>query len=260
MMTGGDLTVNGVRNYANNKTTIFNPATNTVATGVPMHYRAGIRRSFRCPMRTSWFWGMGDPGKRSGTRSACCHAGGLPRRTGWRSLTGVSVTDWYYPHAFVTPTGNVFHVEPSGAMSSITTSGTGALSGYNGLVPLGNSYIPTVMVAPGKLLSIRKASVVVIDVNGTQPIVTATGNLDQLRNDGSATLLADGQVLVNGGSTVHNALTGVAYYDANLESGDRKLDDGGQCNQTASLSFECVVAARRLGLTAGADHPDRSSI
>ena len=212
MMTGGDLTVNGVRNYANNKTTIFNPATNTVATGVPMHYPRWYPTIVPLPNGDKLVLGGwvtrengADPVQPAATPEVY-HAA-----TGWRSLSGVSVTDWYYPHAFVTPTGNVFHVEPSGAMSSITTSGTGALQRYNGLVPLGNSYIPTVMVAPGKLLSIRKTSVVVIDVNGTQPIVTPTGNLDQLRDDGSATLLADGQVLVNGGSTVHNALTGVAY-------------------------------------------------
>ena len=31
LTTGGDLTVNGARNFANNKTTIFNPSTNTIS-------------------------------------------------------------------------------------------------------------------------------------------------------------------------------------------------------------------------------------
>ncbi len=212
MMTGGDLTVNGVRNYANNKTTIFSPATDTVANGVPMHYPRWYPTIVPLPNGDKLVLGGwitrengSDPVKPAVTPEVY-HAG-----TGWRSLSGVSVTDWYYPRAFVAPSGNVFHVEPSGTMSGITTSGTGAIQTYNGVVPLANSYLPTVMFAPGKLLSIRKASVVVIDINGTQPAVTPTNTLDQLRDDASATLLADGQVLVNGGSTVHNALTGVAY-------------------------------------------------
>jgi len=38
LITGGDLTVNGIRNYGNNKTTIFNPAANTVSAGIQMQY------------------------------------------------------------------------------------------------------------------------------------------------------------------------------------------------------------------------------
>jgi hypothetical protein len=212
MMTGGDLTVNGVRNYANNKTTIFSPTTNTVANGVPMHYPRWYPTIVPLPNGDKLVLG-GWVTRENGTEPVqpavtpeVYHAG-----TGWRTLTGVSVTDWYYPPAFVAPSGDIFHVDPSGAMSSIKTGGVGALQLYKGVVPLGNSYLPTVMFAPGKLLSIRKASVAVININGTQPTVTPTDNLDQLRDDASATLLADGQVLVNGGSTVHNVLTGVAY-------------------------------------------------
>jgi hypothetical protein len=212
MMTGGDLTVNGVRNYANNKTTIFNPAANTIATGVPMHFPRWYPTIV--PLANGDKLVLGgwvtrengaEPVQPAATPEVY-HAA-----TGWRSLTAVSVTDWYYPHAFVTRFGSVFHVEPSGAMSSRTTGGAGRLQLDDGHAPLGNSFIPTVMFAPGKLLSIRAASVVVINVNGLQPTVTRTGNLDQLRDDASATLLADGEVFVNGGSTVHNQLTGVAY-------------------------------------------------
>jgi len=49
----------GVRNYANNKTTIFNPATNTVGSGVAMHYPRCTRQSSRSPTAISWFWAAG---------------------------------------------------------------------------------------------------------------------------------------------------------------------------------------------------------
>src|SRR6476469_9609689 len=38
LSTGGDLTVDGLRNFANNKTTIFTRTTNTIAPNTPMHY------------------------------------------------------------------------------------------------------------------------------------------------------------------------------------------------------------------------------
>src|SRR5271165_3447900 len=38
LTTGGDLTVNGQRNFANNKTTLFNPSTNTLSSSTPMQY------------------------------------------------------------------------------------------------------------------------------------------------------------------------------------------------------------------------------
>ena len=38
LTTGGDLTVDGQRNFANNKTTIFRRTTNTIASNTPMQY------------------------------------------------------------------------------------------------------------------------------------------------------------------------------------------------------------------------------
>jgi hypothetical protein len=256
MMTGGDLTVNGVRNYANNKTTIFSPATDSVATGVPMHYPRWYPTIVPLPNGDKLVmggWVTRDNGTdpvQPATTPEVYHAA-----TGWRSLSSVNVADWYYPRAFITPAGTVFHVDPSGAMSSITTSGTGALQRYNSLVPAGNSYIPTVMFAPGKLLSIRKTSVVVIDVNGTQPIVTPTANLDQLRDDGSATLLADGRVLVNGGSTVHNALTGVAYTTQIWDPATGKWTTGASATKPRLYHSNALLLPDGSVLTAGGGSP-----
>jgi galactose oxidase-like protein/Kelch motif protein len=67
------------------------------------------------------------------------------------------------------------------------------------------------MFAPGKLLSVRSQSVIVVDLNGPQPTVTPTANISQLRKWSNATVMADGKVLVTGGSAVANQLTGVAY-------------------------------------------------
>lgn len=215
LMTGGDLTVNRARNYANNKTTIFDPATNSVSGGAQMQYPRWYGTLVPLP--------NGDKLVLGGYLTLQPVANGAVQRastpeyysptTGWRSLTGAVAigADWYYPRAFVTPAGGVFELDANGMMFTRTTSGTGTILRSNVTAPLGSNVMPTVMFAPGKLLSLRMSSTVVIDLNGPAPIVTPTANIDQVRQDASGTLLADGTVLVNGGSMVHNVLTGVAY-------------------------------------------------
>ena len=51
----------------------------------------------------------------------------------------------------------------------------------------------------------------VVDFTHSVPVVTQTDNIDQERYWSSGTILADGKVLVTGGSEVPNELTGVAY-------------------------------------------------
>lgn len=66
------------------------------------------------------------------------------------------------------------------------------------------------MFAPGKILSLRRnKTAVVVDINGNgDPTVTLTGAPSAERLYGSATVLADGRVWVNGGSSGGNSLTG----------------------------------------------------
>jgi hypothetical protein len=72
--------------------------------------------------------------------------------------------------------------------------------------------LPTIPFAPGKVLSLRGSQEVdVVDFSGSVPLVSQTDGMDQVRYWASGTVLADGKVLVTGGSTVDNMLTGVAY-------------------------------------------------
>ena len=57
------------------------------------------------------------------------------------------------------------------------------------------------MYAAGKILSVRmNQKVDLIDVNGPQPVVTPGPDTDQVRYWSNTTLMADGKVLLNGGS------------------------------------------------------------
>ena len=68
------------------------------------------------------------------------------------------------------------------------------------------------MYAPGKILAFRKLNRArLIDLNGATPKVTTVGGVGQDRFHGSATVMADGKVLVSGGSMVSNVALGVAY-------------------------------------------------
>jgi hypothetical protein len=215
MISGGDLTVNGGRNYANNQTTLFSPGANALSTGVQMNFPRWYAALVPLPNGDKLVMGGSTTIVPAG--SAPVPKASIPElydpATGWVSLPGANstITDWYYPKAFVAPAGNVIEVSWANGIFNIGTGGTGSIQHYNGISLPGNPYLPTVMYAPGKLLSVRSQSVVTIDINGPTPIVTQTAPLDQIRNDGNATVLADGTVLVNGGSTVANQLASAAY-------------------------------------------------
>jgi hypothetical protein len=128
----------------------------------------------------------------------------------WRALTGARKVVAYYPMMFVAPDGRVAMVGPGRQTWYLNTSGTGGwtagpLSVYS--VSGGRDYGSAVMYDAGKILL----------VGGNQSAPTATAEVINL-NQGSgaawrniapmsvgrrqlnATLLADGTVLVTGGS------------------------------------------------------------
>jgi YVTN family beta-propeller protein len=67
------------------------------------------------------------------------------------------------------------------------------------------------MFRPGRILQLSSNSTAaaVIDITGSQPVVTGTQAMASRRQWVSATVLADGRVLATGGSAVDNQLTGV---------------------------------------------------
>ena len=140
--------------------------------------------------------------------------------TGWRTLTGATSEAAYggmganynYPRAWLAPNGKIFVLGNNERMFSLDTSGSGSLQTFKERVPRGMPKIPSVMFEPGRILSVRRgAQAVVIDINGDTPVVTPTGSLSQHRENGMAVLLADGQVMVSGGSSGGNVLEGAAY-------------------------------------------------
>jgi hypothetical protein len=136
---------------------------------------------------------------------------------GWRTLWGATseaafgINGWFYPRGFQAPNGKVFVLGSDGKMFYLDPTGNGAITQLPQTTAGGSPILPTLMFTPGKLLSVRSQQVIVIDLNNQQPAIMPTAGLSQQRLWSNATVLADGKVLVTGGSAVRNQLIGVAY-------------------------------------------------
>jgi hypothetical protein len=76
------------------------------------------------------------------------------------------------------------------------------------------------MYLPFKVLSVRANKIVqVVDLSSNPPVVTTLPNIGKDRLWANGTLLADGGVLVSGGSGVNNELTDVDYQAEFVEVG-----------------------------------------
>ena len=218
LLTGGDKTVNGARNYSVPDVNFFDYLSNS------------LRRSAQSMAVARWY-----PSVVTLTDGNVLVLGGrdtlVPTpaistpelydvNTGWRSLAGATSnnaygsggSEWFYPRAWVGPTGLVFVVNGAGATYRMNPAGTGSITQLPLTVPLGNYFLPSVMYAPGKILTVRSGSLAgVIDINPTTPTYTPTAPVSQERLWSSSTVLADGRVLVSGGSRLENQAVDVAY-------------------------------------------------
>jgi len=229
LIVGGDATVKTERNYANNSVNIFNPNSDALihqsqnmafkrwyATAVTLpngeHAVLGGRSS-------KFFAGTPTIPATEATFSSTPEVRAL--NGSWRTLSSATSDiaygalggySWWYPRAWVNPQGKLFILAHGGAMYKLDTSGTGTLTRYATKAANGGYTLPSVMFAPGRILSVRRDRVaVIVNINGTgEPIVSPAGLLAKDRQHGNATVLADGRVWVNGGSSTGNNLSGMA--------------------------------------------------
>ena len=214
LLTGGDKTVNGVRNYSVNDVNLFD-------------YRSSALYSAQQPMTyLRWYptvltTAAGEVlvlGGRADPNTAVPTPEVYTEGSGWRSLTSAvsddayGVKNWSYPRAWQAPNGKVFIATKWGGTYYLDPTGTGKLETTSLTLAASDEYLTSVMFAPGKILSFRKLNkAVVIDINGATPKSTNVAGVGQDRYHGSATVMADGKVFVSGGSMVSNVANGVAY-------------------------------------------------
>jgi outer membrane protein assembly factor BamB len=208
LIVGGDLTINGKRNFSNDSTTIFSPQTNALRTTDHMQYPRWYPSVIALPNGEMLVLGGREaPGPIPVTIPEV-----FTPNVGWRTLWDATIgRDFYYTRAFVAPNGRVFVLGYDGNVFYLDPAGNGTITQLTQQTLAGSHKLPSVMFAAGRILSLRSQKVIVVDVNGAQPSITPTADTSQLRLWSNATVLADGKVLVTGGSAVDDTLTGVAY-------------------------------------------------
>jgi Domain of unknown function (DUF1929) len=127
----------------------------------------------------------------------------IPGQNKWRALPGAARNVPYYPMMFLAPDGTVFMAGPEQGTAFLNTSGSGGwttgptrLYGYR-------DYGSAVMYDAGRILVVGGGSPLAtaerIDLLGTR-VWTTAGTMTVRRRQTNATLLADGTVLVTGGT------------------------------------------------------------
>jgi Domain of unknown function (DUF1929) len=232
LLVGGDRVVNGQRNYANNDVNLFTPADNALTR---QSQSMAFQRWYATLITTAsgeqaviggridrFYEGNSEYPPTEDTYASTPEV--YNPSTGWRTLTtatsdyayGSIVQSWNYPRAWWGPDGRAIVFTVTGKIFSLDVEGTGALTQLPGTLPLGAFMLPAAMYQPGKILSVRDAAkAVVVDINGAAPVITDAAPLSADRQYGNATILADGKVWVNGGSSTGNDLVG-AVYDSEL--------------------------------------------
>ena len=253
LISGGDLTVNGQRNFARKDTDVFSPTANTLTANTPMHFARWYDSLVSLPDgRLAVFGGKQNTVPNTPTQPATTPEVYDPATQAWTSLTNATSFaafgngNWYYPRSYVAPGGNVFVLSLDGTMYSVSTAGLGTTTQYAVTVAPGSETLPTVPFAPGKVLTVRmNQEVDIVDFSGSTPVVTQTDSIDQVRYWASGTVMADGKVLVTGGSKVQNVLTGVAHKAQIWDPATGHWTVGAAREKTAAVSFKFAAAARR---------------
>jgi Domain of unknown function (DUF1929)/Glyoxal oxidase N-terminus/Divergent InlB B-repeat domain len=127
---------------------------------------------------------------------------------GWRRLTTapLSIPDPYYPAMFVAPNGKVFLAGFPQTTRYLDVTGTGSWTAVANRNVADRTLGSAVMYAPGKILyagggNPPTATAEVIDLNQPSPSWRSVQGMAFARRQLNATLLADGTVLVTGGTS-----------------------------------------------------------
>jgi hypothetical protein len=214
LLTGGDKTINGTRNFSVNDVNLFDYARTTLySAGQPM---ANLR--WYPAVLTTARGEVLVMGGRSAPNAYVPTPEVYTEGVGWRSLGAAASDDaygtrnWSYPRGWVAPSGKVFIATIWGGTYFLSPEGDGQLTQTPLTLPEGSVYLPSVMYRPGKILALRKLNKALnIDLNGTSPVAKSLTGVGQDRYHASATVMADGKVFVQGGSFTDNVANGVAY-------------------------------------------------
>ena len=247
----GRIMVNG--GSSSDRSTIYDPYTEQWSTGDAMKIARGYHSSVTLASGATFViggsWSGGTGGKDAEIWS---------EKSGWFKLPGVPVDaitdgiisnqpvrhDDYFPWLWVAPNGKLLHAGPSATMHWIDPTGTGSYTnagqrGNDGYSVSGT----TVMYEVGKILKAGGAGTFeedtpanarsyIIDMNGSNPSVSQTGNMAFSRNYHSSVVMPNGEVMVIGGIPISDV-----FSDANSRMTPEIWNPNtGQWRQVADMS------------------------
>jgi Domain of unknown function (DUF1929)/Kelch motif len=171
-----------------------------------------------------------------------------PGTNQWRALTAATKSVPYYPMMFVAPDGKVFNVGPDQATAFLNTSGSGSWTPGPPRLFGGRDYGSAVMYDAGKILVVGggapTATAEAIDLTGAR-IWIPVGSMAVARRQTNATLLADGTVLVTGGTNA-SGFNSAPTTSAVLAPELWNPATPGQWKQLASMSHHRLYHATAL--------------
>jgi hypothetical protein len=261
LLSGGDLTINGVRNYANNKTSVFLSGENKVVSAGQMQYARWYATLI--PLRNGNRLILG--GALSPT-SAAMVAEHYDLKTGWRTLPNINIGDareWYYPRVFRGIDSAIYFLRTfDGRLFRITTDGDGSMEDLGQVASPGDVWYPSAQIAPGQVLTIRKnrvAQIIAFEspdaITKPKPVVTNVASPSQDRTWSNLTVLPDGKVLLTGGSRVVNALTDVAYHSEIFDPATKKWTIGASAAKPRLYHSAALLLPDGTVLTGGGGAP-----
>lgn len=229
LLVGGDRIQNNSRNWANSDTNLYNPINNSLVRTTSMQYQRWYASAVTLDNGDQVVLGgrINKPvtdddngGILQGATFANTPEVYNRATQTWRTLAtaasdsayGATKQSWYYPRGWLGTTGKVFIVAHNGSLFYLTAIGNATIKQMVPKTVAGDNRLPSVMYAPGKILSVRNnLRVDLIDINNFKPAVTTTNPIGRHRLYGNATVLPDGKVWVNGGSPIGNELGGEHY-------------------------------------------------
>src|SRR5215831_6743173 len=134
---------------------------------------------------------------------------------GWKVLSGAYSADianlWWYPRVWMSSTGKIFGFSAmgeganAGTLFQIDPTGQGPVFNLGHTPFESEAYNPAAMFAPDKILTIDKyGNGWIVDISGPIPTFTQTASVGENRTWSNLTDLADGTVLLTGGSVGEN--------------------------------------------------------
>jgi hypothetical protein len=197
LVAGGHSGTNsiGIRNSA-----IFNFATNTFTSGPLMENGRWYPTNTTLANGEVVTMSGGDTAQQRNLIPEVYQANGT-----WRVLSTASLYLPYYPMNFVTPTGTVFTAGPSQTTYFLDPTGTGHWTAGPTSAFGSRDYGSAVMYETGKIFMVGggdppTATAEVIDVSSGTGTWRSVASMAVARRQSNATILADGKVLVTGGT------------------------------------------------------------